>query len=278
LSDDLTEAGVEEVVYQQQPQSIIWARLSDGGMIGLTYDEDQKVYAWHDHTIGGDGFITSTATLPSAEYNQDMLFTIVERTINSQTVKYIEMLTRFLDDSLDREDYIFLDSALTYDGAETSVLTGLSHLEGETVRVITENAVVGDYEVSLGQIDLVDQTVEKAVVGLAYNHDITLLPFKVDKGTNIDLALARASLTDLALLTRNTTGLTVEKIGSGTTQTIWARQFDDDMDSAPSDYDEIIHNKVGGRWDSFSKLKVTGTTGVPFMIISIVTGVEVNAF
>ena len=53
LAEDITGDGITHMAYQQEPDSIIWATRSDGTLIGLTYQRDQQVVAWHQHPVGG---------------------------------------------------------------------------------------------------------------------------------------------------------------------------------------------------------------------------------
>tara|TARA_X000001382_G_scaffold127016_1_gene114316 strand:- start:80 stop:2401 length:2322 start_codon:yes stop_codon:yes gene_type:complete len=53
LAEHLTEGGVLEFAFQQEPESIIWGRRTDGTLLGLTYRREEDVYAWHKHVIGG---------------------------------------------------------------------------------------------------------------------------------------------------------------------------------------------------------------------------------
>jgi hypothetical protein len=53
LSDHITEGGIEEFAYQQEPSSIVWCRRNDGILCGLTYRREEQVVAWHKHVIGG---------------------------------------------------------------------------------------------------------------------------------------------------------------------------------------------------------------------------------
>jgi len=63
LAEDITGDGITHMAYQQEPDSIIWATRSDGTLIGLTYQRDQQVVAWHQHPVGGYfGNTTITAT------------------------------------------------------------------------------------------------------------------------------------------------------------------------------------------------------------------------
>ncbi|MGB0972213.1 MAG: hypothetical protein ACPGVG_14830, partial [Mycobacterium sp.] len=44
---------IEEVSYQFDRRSIVWAVRSDGVLLGCTYLPEQEIYAWHTHKIGG---------------------------------------------------------------------------------------------------------------------------------------------------------------------------------------------------------------------------------
>jgi hypothetical protein len=186
-------------------------------------------------------------------------------------------MQRFFDEGLATENYNFLDSSLTYSGASTATLTGLNHLEGELVTVTSNNAFLGTYTVSSGAITLPIEVTE-AVVGLPYNHSITLLPVKVPVSSGTDLTLSKVSLSGIALMTSKTTGLSALSIESGVARVLWARKFNDYMDQAPSAYEEVVYTKLPTVWRSSAKLKIEGTAGIPAMITAVVREVEANAY
>jgi hypothetical protein len=53
LNETVTDSGVNEMAYQQAPDSILWAVRDDGVLSGLTYQRTDNVVAWHRHLIGG---------------------------------------------------------------------------------------------------------------------------------------------------------------------------------------------------------------------------------
>jgi hypothetical protein len=53
LSEHITETGIIDVDYAQEPDSIYWAVRTDGTLLGMTFERDQDVLAWHRHIIGG---------------------------------------------------------------------------------------------------------------------------------------------------------------------------------------------------------------------------------
>ena len=53
LANHITETGVVQMDYQQEPYSVVWAARTDGVLGGLTYNRLENVVAWHRHVIGG---------------------------------------------------------------------------------------------------------------------------------------------------------------------------------------------------------------------------------
>ena len=183
LNDIVTKSGINEIVYQQEPDSILWCVRDDGVLAGLTYQRSENVVAWHRHIFGGsfgsgDAVCESAATI-SGTLTEDELWVIVKRTINGATKRYVECFANFDFDETEATDFRFLDSHLTYSGSATTTLSGLAHLEGQTVSVLADGATHADKVVSSGSITL-DRSAEKAVVGLAY--DSVLQTMRVEGG------------------------------------------------------------------------------------------------
>ena len=65
LAEHITEGGITEVDYAQEPDAIYWAIRSDGVLLGMTFNREEDVVAWHQHTIGGK---TGTATITVTDY------------------------------------------------------------------------------------------------------------------------------------------------------------------------------------------------------------------
>ena len=53
LADHIPRGGLTDMVWQQEPELILWFVHSDGRLVGLTYDRANAAIGWHDHTIGG---------------------------------------------------------------------------------------------------------------------------------------------------------------------------------------------------------------------------------
>jgi len=53
LAEHITGKGIVDVDYAQEPESIYWAVREDGTLLGMTYQREEDVIAWHKHIIGG---------------------------------------------------------------------------------------------------------------------------------------------------------------------------------------------------------------------------------
>ena len=182
----VTESGFIELAYQDERVPIVWAPRRDGTLAGMTYSQDEKVAAWHRHTLGGysaqgeppvPAKVESCCVVPAVDGSYEELWMIVRRYINNRIVRAVEYLHKPWERSDDPLVPQYLDSSLTYDGPAVSTLTGLYHLRGETVSVMIEGGVHPDVMVSPTGTVALNVATTKAVVGYSYNSDVELLPF-----------------------------------------------------------------------------------------------------
>ncbi|MFP3799440.1 hypothetical protein [Paraburkholderia sp. SIMBA_027] len=153
---DGTYTGVVSIAYQQDPYSVVWAARADGTLIGMTYDREagrSDVYGWHRHPIT-NGYVECVETLPSPDGSYDDVWMIVRREIKGVTRRYVEYMTRPLQDDQDIEDSFYVDSGLSYSGTKKTSFDGLDHLEGQTVQVLADGATVPDQVVTSGLITI----------------------------------------------------------------------------------------------------------------------------
>jgi hypothetical protein len=99
---------------QEAPNSIVWCVRDDGVLLGLTYVEDQDLWAWHRHDTVGK--IESVCVVP--EGGEDVVYVITNRKRNvsgtKETQRYIERLMPNITDE-DIYDYNCLDNSYTVD-------------------------------------------------------------------------------------------------------------------------------------------------------------------
>lgn len=149
---------IRQMAYQKEPHSVVWCARSDGLLLGFTFDREQYTEppfgGWHRHPLGGDGEVESVVCVPSPDTDRDDVWMIVKRTINGATQRYVEYMTAEYEDGDDQEDAFYVDSGLTYDSSATTTISGLLHLEGETVDVLADGATHPQRTVSSGAITL----------------------------------------------------------------------------------------------------------------------------
>lgn len=159
---------LSEMAYSDEPYGILWCVRNDGILLGLTYQREHQVWGWHRHTTAGK--FESVAVI--SEDGRDALYTIVNRTVNGATVRYIERMEK--REELNAEDCFYVDSGLSYNGSATTTFSGLDHLEGETVSILADGYEVDDQVVTNGTITL-QRAASKVHVGLPYTPVIETL-------------------------------------------------------------------------------------------------------
>ena len=130
----------------------------------------------------------------------DTIYSVVKRTVSSSTKYYVEALN---DDNT-------TDSATLLSGgskpSSTSV-TGLSHLEGKTVKVIVDDGMQSDKTVSSGGITLDSVPTTYVEIGLNYTPTIKTMPveLKLPSGNIIGQKKRIVDATALVYLSQNLT-------------------------------------------------------------------------
>ncbi|MHC4621788.1 MAG: LamG-like jellyroll fold domain-containing protein, partial [Planctomycetota bacterium] len=141
FSNHITESGIVDMAFQRTPDPTLWCVRDDGEMACMTYERDQDVFSWHrivTHTnLAGtysDSDFESVAVIYGGAGEEDEVWVTVRRTISEDDVRYIE---RFADRAMPSSisDMKYLDSFITDTGGDTTI-TGLTHLEGQTVQVL----------------------------------------------------------------------------------------------------------------------------------------------
>ena len=184
LAEHISEGGFKQLSYQQEPNQVIWGVRNDGQLIGLTYQREQQVVAWHRHIFGGsfgsgNAVCESVATIPT-DNSEYQTWVIIKRTIDGNTKRYVEYIHEYDFDETDDTSFNFLDSQLSYDGSAATTISGLAHLEGETVSILANGSTHPDKVVSSGEITL-DRSSTKVKVGLPYTS--LLQTMRIDAGS-----------------------------------------------------------------------------------------------
>jgi len=171
--DDILEDLVNTIDLQVAPDTFIWCLDDVGNVKCLTYEKQQKVIAWSQHTF--NGYVESLAVMPGLL--GDEIWMIVRRTINGQTKRHIEAIRKPPKQQFDVEESFFVDCGITYRGAPATEIP-VAHLEGQTVNVLVDGWVHPPCVVTDGVIQL--QAAGSIVhAGLPYSAEAVTLNIQV---------------------------------------------------------------------------------------------------
>ena len=231
-SEHITKTGMAEVKFQQEPVNSVWIRRTDGLLIGYTYYPDEAVFGAHRHILGGTNVaVKSLSVIPSADGSRDELWFIVERTINGVTRKYIEYMERYYEDDMAKEDAFHIDSGLTYDGVATATVSGLGHLEGETVKLMVDGKSHPDLVVTGGVATLAN-SVTASVIQIGLGNTWAFKSQRMEAGAQDGTAQGKTKrITRFVVRLLNTLGLYY-----GSSETVYD-SYDFDQGSS---YDEDL--------------------------------------
>ena len=279
LAESLSVSGIKQITYQREPNALVWCVMEDGTLLAMTYDKEQSVVGWTRCELAGtDTKVIALTSVPSPANMQDMLLIWVERTINGQTVRYAEMMARELLDNVDLKEVPYLDSAMRYQGPETTVITGLNHLEGETVRVLNKGALHVDAKVTNGAISF-DYPISDGWIGLPYKAFFETLERDIGE-KQISVKIAKVRIHKMILYLLRTLGLTVTQQSRGMTTKLITFTPKSYMDTTPVLVSGQKEHDIMTAWTSSDMtytLLFESEPGLPCTVGGIYTGIEINA-
>lgn len=287
LNFDIGIPGFVDLAVQRQPDTFVHLVRDDGIVAPFLYDIDDQVEAWWQlETDGASGVVENVAVLPEAL--GDAVYYVVNRTIGGATKRYIEKLAR-QDQCSGLPEARLSDSHVVYSGTATTTITGLTHLEGETVvcwawddddETGTDfsegDEATPTYTVSGGSITI-PTAKENACVGLAYTAQFKSA--KLAYGAQMGSALGQKKKIDsLGLILANThfQGL---KYGQDfdhlSPLPLYEQGVETPDDTVWEDYDEPV-TPLDGEWKSDSRLCLQAASPRPCTVMAAVVAVRTN--
>lgn len=306
MAEHITSPGLIDIAVQARPDNIVWFIRSDGQLVSLTYNRNEGVVAWARHIT--DGEFESVAVIPGT--NEDQVWVVVKRTIEGVDVRYVEQMQP-QDWGTDPDDSRFVDSGLTYSGDFTGTITGLDHLEGETVQVffndngrdlaLYDDVVsygeglygAGDYrgyseppaetlfdEVTVvdGEVVLTDLQVSRAVIGLPYTSTFLTFPIEFQTQQGFSIGYKKKVYEIVGCFYRTMKGQYGLK-GQFTEPTMYDILFSewpDTTNGSEDPYTGQIRLSVDGGWDDEVQIKFLQEEPFPFNITAIQTKIEIS--
>ena len=117
LGEHITGAGITNMDYQQEPDSILWCIRSDGVLIGMTYERAHEVVGWHRHP--SQLTFESVAVIPGD--GEDEIWVSATITVDGDEKRFV---LYFTPRDTSSSDPFFVDAGLTYDGGAAVAITG----------------------------------------------------------------------------------------------------------------------------------------------------------
>lgn len=277
INSDILSAGISELDVAEQPDNAVVSVGADGKLKLLSYDETQgagntPLLGWYEYEFDGD--VKSVAIVPTT--GDDRIWLIVERTINAATKKYVEYIDISSDD-------FYVDSGFRYSGTATRSITGLHHLEGETVSVWGDGSYAGDYTVSAGIVTIPTSktAIEAAYIGLAYNADWMSMPIAIplqETGNTTQTIQSRVNELQV-ILYKTGSGLSVGKNLSNLIDVPFRNTYDAMTEAVPLFGDptpEIKQIAFNGTWDRQPYIAFRHNLPLPCTIIGFTARMEAN--
>lgn len=257
---------VRDLALGKSPYPVIWAVSDNGTLLGCTYIPEQQVGAWHKHDT--DGAFESCACV--AEGADDVLYCVVRRNINNQDVRYIERMRPRRFTSLD--DAFFVDCGLSYNGEATDTLKGLQHLEGKTVSILADGAVMPPQVVKDGTVSLPVEAV-KIHVGLPIGADAQTLPLTAA----VDHAYGQGrtkNINKIWLRVYRTSGIFA---GQSDTELVeYKQRRTEPPGSPPQTKSEQIEIVLRAQWNADAQIFVRQIHPLPLTLLSMAAEVAIS--
>lgn len=267
LAEHITRVGIVDFAWQQEPDYVVWVVLTNGELVGMTYNAEQEITGWHRHDLTGK--VEAVNVIPSPDGKRDDVWLVVNRTINGATKRYIEYIKPGWDAATQPISQAFyVDCGLSYSGAPVTSVSGLGHLEGQTISVVTDGAVHPDQVVTGGAISL---QWESSVIhaGLPFSSELITLPLEIQSKTK------RVNKGTVRFV--NSLGGKVGTENSQHMDTIASRDYNDLMDQIPGAYTEDKTQEWPGGYEGALCLRILQDQPLPMTICAVYPDVWTNA-
>ena len=282
LAEHITRPSIDEVAFQEQPQAIMWGVRGDGVLLGLTYERDQNVVAWHRHELGGFSnaggtaipLVESVAVVPAPDATRDELYCVVKRYINGGSKRYVEYMSKLWDSDDDQEDAFHVDCGWTVTNSPAaSTVTGLWYLEGQTVGVYVDGTKHVNVTITNGTATL-DRTGTVVTLGYLYNSDGQTLP--LEGGSQDGSAQGKVKrIHRLGLWLLDTLGLKYGKDADNLTEII-VRKWGADYGVATALFTGVVRLRFEGNYDKLGQVYWRADGPFPATVLALMPQFQVS--
>ncbi len=199
-----------EWAYAEEPFKLVWAVRDDGILLSLTFLKEQEIIGWaHRDTTGSFKSVCSVVeavTLSNGVViNVDAVYCVVQRTINGNTVQYIErMAERIFPNGA--TDAWCVDAGIQYVGSPATSFAGAQHLAGATVTGLADGVVITPFSMPTSGSFTLSTPASKVTVGLAFTPQLQTLRLDLGEPTAQG---KRKKITSVTVRVQETLGLSI---------------------------------------------------------------------
>jgi len=220
--------------------------------------------------------VESLSVIPSSRNGEEELWMIVQRTIDGVTRRYIEFLEATFDteESSTKSNAFFVDSGLSYNSTATATISGLDHLEGQTVNILGNGSVYAGQAVTSGGISSLAPAISEVQIGLKYESIVKTL--RPEAGADDGTAQGKTKrVFDLTARFVQTLGAKVSEDGINYDE-IQFRAGSGSMDGSPPLFSGDKQIQFRGGWATEGQVYIKQDQPLPIHITAIITRLVTN--
>ena len=179
LCNHLFSSGVQQMAHLREPYTGAFTVQEDGTLCHMVYEPKLQVTGWCKFTTKNGSF-ESVAVIPSSNSDEDEVWCVVKREVDGVTKRHVERFTisnRAKQEADDTDNLWYVDAGIKETGTDLTTISGLDHLEGETVCVLADG-IKGEYIVNTGSITLTTPA-DTVIVGLPVTSEFEPLDLEV---------------------------------------------------------------------------------------------------
>jgi hypothetical protein len=174
---------INEWAWAEEPFKVVWAIRSDGTMLTLTFLKEQDFTGWtHSITQGSFLSVASVVEDTTTAGEVDAIYTVVQRVVEGQTLKYIERVAeRTFPNGV--VDAWCVDAGIQYIGAPTTNFSGATQLAGLTVTGLADGIVIPPFVMPTSGAFVLGTAASKVTIGLGFVCDLQTLAIEAGEPT-----------------------------------------------------------------------------------------------
>lgn len=203
-AEHIGEVGFEELVFQKEPEQLIWARRGDGSLAAAAFMPDELLLGWATRPLANGVLCKSLSACTDPDGRYDQVWLAVQKGDDWHICR-MEQIRRSSDASMAQA---MVDMAVQLTGPITDIVIPI--LANETVHIVCDGKVHRPLTLDADGAGTLDYSANAVTVGLPYEAVMRLWPIeggsengtsqnKVRRIARVDIALLKAAGLELSV-------------------------------------------------------------------------------